>query len=469
MRFRTTLALLVVFAALLFYVLRFEKGKPSAEELEARAKEALTLDYEHVNWFRIETAADTLEARASEGKWYVTRPVNDRADENSVRGLITQLSPLKADRKVEASPSLLVGYQLDRPAVRARFRGHKDRPNLEHSIAVGRKNPTFNGYYTMVDDDTSKVYLVPSYVVESHLQKEPAKYRFQKIAEFAADDVSRAVLVRADSTITLERNAVRDWEITAPEKLPADQAAVNGLVRRLSSQTIETFVEENPTDLATYGLDRAEITFEVSLEDGSTTTLLVGKPADAGESAKYYAKRGSGTNVFTIPKSGRDAFSKSLFDLREKKIPSYKLEDVARVEARMADSTFVAERDTLGEWTALAASGERRPLLKFSVESAVRNLGVMRARRFFDEKAGARIAFDRPEMTVSVGLRDGTAQEIAFVRAGAADDEAFTRLLPAGPIARVSARDFQQFAGLIRHPPFEPAKPDTAAMAASPK
>jgi hypothetical protein len=79
------------------------------------------------------------------------------------------------------------------------------------------------------------------------------------------------------------------------------------------------------------------------------------------------------------------------------------------------------------------------------------------------------MAFDRPDMTVSVGLRDGTTQEIALVRAGAAEGEAFARRLPDGPRARVSIRDFQQFAGLMRHPPIQPAKPDTAAMAASPK
>jgi len=450
MRWRSTWVLALIFAALLFYLLRWEKDKPSDAEREAAALEVMSLDQSRISWFRIETERDTVEARRDDdGEWNLLVPIEDRADDARVHSLLEYFSPLRAVRIVEGSRSQQIKYQLDRPSIIATIEPFTGGASKRRTLLVGRRNPAFNTYYAVVDHDTSYVCLIEQEFVEGNLLRPAMWYRSRRVANFKSEDAERVVLIVPDGRFIIERDADRTWSLVEPASFQADQAVVNGLVSRLRTQLIAEFVLEFADDPAKFQLEPPDVLIGIFLEDGSSHSLLVGAPA--GEGDFYYAKRSTGPAIFTISASARIEYLKTLFALRERRILDYETSQVSEVEIARGDSLFAAVRDSAGTWMMAMPDGGRRELIAYPLESAFRNLSVLRAQEFIDDPdALARLGFDEPELRVTVTLGDGTTQVVVVTGEG---DRTFARRVGATHAGRVRASDLELIGGLVHHPP----------------
>lgn len=452
MRARNTLLLLGIFAVLLIYVVRVELEKPSEATQRAERLQMLTMQPGFVTRLTIETHDHRLQlGRDDSGRWYVTEPYVDRADDTRVFGLLDELTPLASVSAVSGNRAERITYRFDRPAVVVTLQRPTGIGFATRTLRVGRKNPAFDAYYAIVDDDTTKTGLIPSRLVEQYLMKEPQTYRNMRITDVEVQDPKLLSITTPTSRVIIERDlGTRLWHIVSPIEAGADQPTVNDLVRRLGTQRIESFVDEQPEDLARYGLDRPSMSITVVLENELRETIHLGAPVADG-SGDVYARRERRPTVFTLPESGRIELMRTLFELREKKLMDVSPASVRRFTVAGADGAALAiERDDEG-WVD-KTDGNARRLRRVPVEQVIQNLTVVEARAFGDRpEPDLSRAFDAPLAEATLGLASGDSVRIAFARF---EGSAYARVGTSGTIARVDDDDPDLLLGILRTPPW---------------
>src|SRR5215471_428183 len=84
-----------------------------------------------------------------------------------------------------------------------------------------------------------------------------------KILAVPEDQLAQIEMKRKDGTVTTIKKGDK-WQITTPEPLAADTDAVNGVVNAVGSLTADRVVEDNPADLAQFGLKQPSVVVTVT-------------------------------------------------------------------------------------------------------------------------------------------------------------------------------------------------------------
>lgn len=207
-----------------------------------------------------------------------------------------------------------------------------------------------------------------------------------------------------DATV-LKKDAAGKWQITAPQPLPADSSMVSTLVSSVSSLMAERIVDENPTDLAGYGLDPAIITVTFTGTDGKATTMKIGEATAAASGV--YAMVGGDKRLFTVASSTKDTFGKSWKDLRDKHMITVDQDKISRVELDAAGKPPVEfGRTGQNEWQILKPKVMRAD--GFQVEDIVSKLKQVTLDADSDPKqAAAAFASAPPVATVKIATPEG--------------------------------------------------------------
>ncbi len=173
MKLRNTLILLAVLAALAAYVLLVEVKKPSpdAEATPFPTAIAPILSYNAADVRALRLSSPSQNQRTElvyegDGKWYVTVPVRDEADQDEVTYIINELTSLSPQRVLTESLGSLADYELDPPAILAEI---ELKDGLTRTLKVGAQDAVGSGYYAQVVGD-ERVYLV-SYYIGSDLER----------------------------------------------------------------------------------------------------------------------------------------------------------------------------------------------------------------------------------------------------------------------------------------------------------
>jgi hypothetical protein len=127
------------------------------------------------------------------------------------------------------------------------------------------------------------------------------------------------------------RKAASGWELVAPEKAEADSSEISSITSNLSSLEVQRVVDENPGDLAQYGLNppRVDVAFRAK-DDKDFRHLLLGEKTPTG--GDLYAKLQNDKKVFLISSFLESTFNRSPFDLRDKSILEFDRDKVESLE-----------------------------------------------------------------------------------------------------------------------------------------
>ena len=106
---------------------------------------------------------------------------------------------------------------------------------------------------------------------------------------------------------TLQRKG-SDWTIVQPAPAPTDQATVSAITSNLASMEIQRVIEENPADVAEFGLatPRVEVGFKAG---GQQHRLQIGQKTPAG--TDVYARLADQKRVFLVSSFLESTFNKS--------------------------------------------------------------------------------------------------------------------------------------------------------------
>lgn len=189
----------------------------------------------------------------------------------------------------------------------------------------------------------------------------------KKLITLKSDEIQEVTIVRMKNppteaststapadyeTIKLTKSGT-DWQVVEPTKDAADSTNITSTLSVLTSSKEERIVDENPKDLAAYGLKEpvAKVTLK---RDGTTEELWIGGNTPVGFSS--YAKLANKPQIYKISRSVRTNFEKDANQYRNKSLIAYKREDVGEIEIQLAKENIVLKKGTGDAWV-LARDG----------------------------------------------------------------------------------------------------------------
>lgn len=191
------------------------------------------------------------------------------------------------------------------------------------------------------------------YFVESKREPAPADGEapatHAKVFTADATKIEEISVKGAAGESTTLKKANNAWQIVAPIQSAADETESSGLASGIASLEEQRVIEEQPKDLAPYGLSpaRIEVTFKLA-GDATPRTILVGdKTATGGD---LYAKLADKPKVFLVSSYVEGSFDKTTFQLREKKILNVDREKVDAVTVEHAKTVLQLARQG-GAWS----------------------------------------------------------------------------------------------------------------------
>lgn len=138
------------------------------------------------------------------------------------------------------------------------------------------------------------------------------------LADFDAENLRGIKLTSNSSELLLEKKG-EEWTANTSRAVKLDQDEINSLARSFSWLSAEKMVDDNPADLARYGLETPAASAEVLLADGTGKVFYLGDKAIGGS---YYLMVKGDPKVYTIWSGTAEKFLTTLDDLRDRSLPA---------------------------------------------------------------------------------------------------------------------------------------------------
>jgi hypothetical protein len=242
-----------------------------------------------------------------------------------------------------------------------------------------------------------------------------------KILDLKEAEIKQIEIRHRDGEMTVvQRDGSGKWSITAPQPLAADQSAVSAITTAASTLSSDRVVDENASNLASYGLDPARVGITLTMADGKTHVLRIGEdtPTEGGS----YAMLDGDKRLFTIASSSKTGLDKQAKDLREKHLLVFDQDKLSRVELEVSGKPPLEFGRAGTDWQILKPKPMRAD--GFQVDELVRKLKDAAMDVETDPKTAA-TAFAGGQKTAvaKVTGAEGTLTfEVRKAKSGTADD-----------------------------------------------
>jgi hypothetical protein len=223
----------------------------------------------------------------------------------------------------------------------------------------------------------------------------------EKINELRISYQAESALLKKDDS---------GWKLVEPTQVEADPPEAIGLTTALTNIDIVRVVDENPTDLAQFGLANPNIIVAFKADGGASGTLKLGnKNATQGE---VYALKDDEKRVFLVNAFQETTFNKTPFDLRDKKILKFD-RDKADSLTFAKGTTSIELARTGSDWAVVKPVPSRSDFAV--IEGFISRLSSSNMSKLIDggDKELAKYGLDKPTMTVTIGA--GSAKTVLEV------------------------------------------------------
>jgi len=183
-----------------------------------------------------------------------------------------------------------------------------------------------------------------------------------KIVSIPEDQFVEIRLRKAGAEAVVLHHDNGKWALTAPQALPADPDAAASLVSSLASVSADKTIEDNPADLASYGLANPTLTAQVTKKDGKQVELMIGDDTPTNSGA--YARKAGDPHVYTVASYVKTSLDKTVNDLRDKRLLTFDSDKLTRVKLAAKGPAVVFGKNGQNEWQIV----EPRPLRADSVQ-----------------------------------------------------------------------------------------------------
>jgi hypothetical protein len=240
-RFKGTLALLLVFAALGGYVYYSDfYNKEERQKQESAKKKLFGGEAKDVSEITLEYEGRTVTGvRKDESNWEITAPAGLEADAETFEQLASSFVGIQKDEVVSAQKTDLVPFGLDKPGIVVKS---KLKSGASPSILIGAENPkkSFN-YAKLADSD--EVFLI-STTDSGAFKKSLTDLRNKKVLDFETDNIDAVkVSVAGKPDLEIQKSGA-DWLIKKPVDGRADASEVTSFLSAIQFSRTSAFADE---------------------------------------------------------------------------------------------------------------------------------------------------------------------------------------------------------------------------------
>ena len=396
--FRWTLVFGVLVAALVAFTVFDYKRSTKQEEQKQKDLSVLRYKGDELAKLEIITRMGATVLEKKDGKWRVTAPLQDVADEQGVGSFLSAIESEKiTDTVAEGAGVDLATYGLKDPVTRLKVTSQAGKTQ---EIKIGSVKAYDQNLYAQIDDEP-KVLLVGS-SWDTHLVKrgkdfrDKHVYRTEGTAAAKPPDIKRVVIRQSAPGFPAELELVKTgeaWRVTKGGGKPNDDYPVlaenvTSLLEQIKALRAVDFQETPKTDKAAFqkaGLGKPAV--EVLLFEGPDKKepfhkLTIAPPAKP-EDANLNAVSSDLDTIVVVFKAAIDQFRKRADDFYDKKKPfQFTVADVAKVkvEAKDLKAEFVKKGDS---W-AMADSGLQKEPDAAKLKDLVEKLNRLEAVRVLE-------------------------------------------------------------------------------------
>lgn len=241
------------------------------------------------------------------------------------------------------------------------------------------------------------------------------------LASVKRENVTGYTIQTPDGVTELQQKDGK-WSMVKPAAIPLDQNAAAAWIDSFNSVKKEKTVDENPADLAQFGLAEPKQEFTVQLADGAKHTLSVGEPvAIQGFS---YAKFSGSNEVFRISDSLVAPLAKQPLDMMERSPVQLQYDQVRSLSLDFKGA----------KWTLTKAEADKdKKAYEANWKLGDKELKGPEGSQYIDQttflstnqlaKKAAELKLDAPELRIEVQEVDAAGKETASVYTGKVDGE----------------------------------------------
>lgn len=397
MSFKTTIIVAVLAIALGAFVYFYEiKGGEERREAEQQAKKIFLFEDDQVKGLTLAHSGEEIVlAKAEDGEWTITRPIETEADESTVDGLVRNLKNAETDRIVADSTADLGAFGLDEPEAKVSLLLGEERTD---TLCIGDKSPT--GSYVFAKMSGSDEVFTTRSSLLNNVKKEVFDLRDKRVLGFEKDEVEKLELKQRGKPLFVLSKIGSEWQMEQPLEVQGDRSEVDKILNKLKQGKAKAFETEKAEELKSYGLDKPDVVVTLWLGKDKAKKLL--KIGDAKDPNRYYAKDEARDPIFTVDSTFVAALRKDLFDLRDKKIVRFPRSRINKIELVYADSSIVCQKDTSGNWRVTAPVVQKAK--KWKMSGILSDIEMLKAEEFVAEKATdlARYGLDEPQIVAKL-------------------------------------------------------------------
>jgi hypothetical protein len=300
---------------------KIQPEKALAESETVKPELIMAVEMNLIEKIELRSVERTVVLEKKSGQWLFPS-LEHVLDQSRAYGLAEVFAGLYADKVIEEKAEDLEKYGLKSPAVTATVTLSSGE---EKVLYLGDRTPLGDTFYVMAKD-TPRVYTIWMNYGFSLLQR-AEDFRDRSLPELNPKELKYIRIAQKDRPVLeLEYNenqsandrafGVNTWRMIKPYSYPVyvDLGRLENMYMALAQLQIDEFVEDNPSDLSVYGLDRPEA--EVFLKDEKNILhILIGKEKD---DKRTYFKLAEGEAVYAMDRSFAQAFKIAPFSIAQK-------------------------------------------------------------------------------------------------------------------------------------------------------
>ncbi len=275
----------------------FDKKEEAVKQLKEEQLKLLPTAVKDVSEFWISNIKENIQIKAVREKdgWQLVQPLSAKGDVKAIEKLLTNVVTSRKDavlfEKVEHAK--LVELGLGDPEIEMGLKS----ANAETVIVFGEKGPTNNVAYAMFKG-RPEVYRVHS-DLKKEVNKDVYALRDKTILDFDPTKLRRLEIVKKgmDRVVIVQNQS--KWNMLEPTTGIASMAKVLEYLYTIKNGEIKAFADENPADLAPYGLSSPMLQLTIYQEQKEKPYILTIGDKDRAKRG-YFAKVDQSKKVFDV-------------------------------------------------------------------------------------------------------------------------------------------------------------------------
>ncbi len=414
MRFRTTLVLFALTAALVVFIKFYETKRPNTEEANRRAQNVINFERDKIDGVVIQNGEERIELKRADKKWRLESPVKDLADGSTIDGLLFDLEDWKKDatisgKEIEADKSRMAEYGVAKAKLRLKLQGADAPPGILFGNNAALEGKTY------VRLENSKDVFLAAQSIKNQISKKPEEFRDRKLTDTVATQVIRLSLKTAAGEMELQKQGDH-WQIVKPLRARADDQKVNDLIAQITTSRIAQFVADDAGDLHPYALTEPRGTVTIFTADDKQGQILQIGGVPEKEKDQVYVRFAPRKFVYTLPNKIETILSTRPNDLRDRHLVRFDQNQLDRITIDVPGKTktVLARKDQ--NWTIV--NRNNRPANAAEARRLIDLLAGEQVTNFVADVASdlPKYGLDKPQLTVT--LSSFASENTAETKAG---------------------------------------------------